>query len=133
MLPQNIDLTENRDFRTREAISGRDFYIPLYQFGERLSRDAYESIRRKEHFFGGHPHENGRWYIFGDHRLEKDLEEHCERCGKEIKSPWNRLYFGICKECDYVMRRELTSHRFPWYPSNKTPDNRNTKEIFQLK
>ena len=132
MLPRNIDLTEHGDFMPMQG-----FHDPLmhvsYQIEYKMTPDEYGLWVIMERFFGKRMYENRKWTLFGAHRLEKELKDHCGRCGKELRCPWKRLYFGLCKECDDILRYESNYDRFPWYPAKRVSDNRNPKEIFQLR
>lgn len=126
MLPENIDLTEHRDFGSGLfgllPVDGRpvrgDFTPPSVRLG------LWEDI------FGKERHTDQRRDIFDpDYNLRPVTE--CFRCGAELRIPWDRLH-GLCKECkSKLVSLKTDNNRTPWKSPISVRDT--TKDIFNLR
>lgn len=95
MLPDNIDLTENRDFGERVTLHGQ-FISPDFDEDEyKMSTDEYDYLLWRERIFGRRRHLTQKWKVFDDGgKYYRNLEGTCSCCGRRIM-PYNHL----CKYC----------------------------------
>lgn len=116
MLPSNIDLTANGDFRRSATFTGR-FDIPIELWDEDImTSDDYEKLKWWEKMFGKRRHENRKRAIFGiaNSLFVRDLENRCCRCGKEFRLPWEREKRELCKRCSDEIEHDNQYLKFPW-------------------
>ena len=121
MIPDNIDLTANRDFgagRLADAWFDVPFEPDDFFAGhenEVMTTDKYEELLEKERFFGKNVHPNRKWDVFKRQEDNEAFNErrkcHCFRCGAQVKIPW-RIYEGLCEKCENEMMGE-DSFSFP--------------------
>lgn len=124
-----IDLTERHDFVNTSNVANPLFHLG-YIIEYKMSREEYDLWVLRQRFFGKKLYENHKWAVFGDQRLEKEMEEHCERCGKRI-TPWEKAtHYGLCEECDEIM---TIGDVFPWNPIIKERENNIEYNLFNLR
>lgn len=138
MLPLNIDLTENRDFNDPSRRTYIDF-SRMIEFSRevdnttKMTGEEFEALMRVESIFGRRTHENRRWYIFGGKKVEDDLEQCCEMCGKRIMPYEKKKNFGVCDKCNNMLRYGYNHMFFPWCVGGNTNGPLSAREIFQLR
>ena len=110
MIDRKIDLTDNHDFS--QGMIEMDTLTGIYLDQELMTPEQYETIVRWESIFGKKRHDNRKDKIFDkDVRYERSLEDHCQRCGVELKAPWKRFY-GLCNRCNDIVQNDV--QRIPW-------------------
>ena len=95
MLPENIDLTENRDFGGRFIIPHTD--VPTNEW---LAED--------ERVFGKR-HRSERYRIFEFGKYEMD--GFCVHCGRQL-IPWKRNRRELCRDC--IREMNGSDKKLPW-------------------
>lgn len=89
---RNIDLTENNDFGYEITFLSDNFELIRIDDGTPTS---HANI-----IFGKRYHKNEYNCVFDvDRNYEKDIEQHCQCCGKPLRIPWIE-YRGLCEKCD---------------------------------
>lgn len=117
-MKENVDLTENRDFRkssfSRLSLNKLSKYIKRIHNLDFPWSDVTQitsTIDKEEELFFVGNNETRRYK-----RMSNVIGyEMCERCGAKLrKIPW-RYEYGLCKECDDYMINEVgNSSRCPW-------------------
>ena len=112
MISTRIDLTANHDF----GDGGSILFDPVIVFvddDELMTSDKYEHLFRMERYFGRTRHYDGRLDVFStdDVSFEMKMRSHCQRCGKEIRMPWNSVD-GLCNDCTDIIFKHI--QRIPW-------------------
>ncbi|MBQ9884394.1 MAG: hypothetical protein IJM43_08090 [Bacteroidaceae bacterium] len=131
-IPGNIDLTENRDFGSRDAsIFARSRSVILENDNSSLpmALDDYARLEAFTFIFGKREHQNEHDLVFSPIYFDDLHACFCPRCGREHKIPWEDHYrYGLCKNC-----KESTAN-IPW---NEAMDNiserDNTMDIFNMR
>lgn len=133
MLSPKIDLTLNREFTSGEidvnvSNSVRYVEIDLITNDEAMTVDEYAHIFRFETLFGKRRHKNEKNTVFDkEKRYINELETHCQRCGKELRLPWNGImYFDLCRECNEAVNESLG--KIPWKRDGVGLSHRNIKD-----
>lgn len=137
MLPDNIDLTEHRDFGEGfrnffiDEITSISAHEQIYELIDSpfVSIEQCNLITAWEGVFGKR-HRNEWFDIF-----KWDFHKHdgcCVRCGKPIV-PWGEN--ELCKECNNGLEKQLRP--FPWYVAGADPwrpaDDRGQDNLFNLR
>ena len=129
MIPPEIDLTENRDFRGESEFTWISGHFPTGMlYWELMSRDQFELVHRYESIFGRKSHHSERYQVFSkdDKTFAEECRWHCERCGVSIRLPWKNIN-GVCPKC-----HDILEGRIPW--KEKYAQIRNREEnIFDLR
>lgn len=108
-----VDLTENRDFSGVET-NNISFRLINNLFDvDTMTNTEWKILKEIESIFGRRIHKNEAEKIF---ELESKINEKflnlCQRCGKELKSPWKRVY-DLCPECDKALYESING-KIPW-------------------
>ena len=138
MLSPKIDLTLNRQFTSGEIDHNVDMlnsvrYVEIDLIitdDEAMTVDEYAHIFRFETLFGKRRHKNEKNTVFDkEKRYINELETHCQRCGKELRLPWNgtMCLVNLCKECNEVMNESLG--KIPWKREYEGAMDRSIKDI----
>ena len=110
MISDNIDLTENRDFRTKS--------VAIINFDTGLIT-AFVNEDKFEKFFGKKYHYTETLAVFENtESYEQEMREHCQRCGKLLRIPW-KVKHELCETCDEDTDTEFSDkNKIQWF-SNK--------------
>jgi len=113
-MDRRIDLTLHNDFsperrQTTQVITQDDFadFVDDMYNRKNMSNDEYEMLLYIESFFGRKHHFTEAINVFTvpDDEYIYKMRQHCPRCGKPLRVPWNHPG-GLCHECNLQMDRE---------------------------
>jgi hypothetical protein len=123
MLPNNIDLTANRDFMG--DFRGTVFSNLLLTRGyddDPMTSEEYDAIAEHEKFFGRRLHLNERRRIFA--KKFETTRGTCLRCGRRI-APWGG---ELCRDCNSAVE-----YRIPWNIPPMVWSTDRTTDVFDLR
>lgn len=114
-----VDLTENRDFSKqqdiRPVVISTDIMSSVRKLKENdVMLEECFIVSKYENIFGRkHIHTNRAESIFNkEEKLEEEMRQHCQRCGKLLRIPWKRKH-DLCLYCDYELERQ-ERYKIPW-------------------
>lgn len=137
MIPRNIDLTENGDFRKNrinqmritEVIQNIRIYNDPF-----LTNEEYEILSAHEKIFGKKYHVNEKVNVFyNENSYIEKLKKQCARCGRQISYiPWKNN--SLCNSCENIVEKQVFN--VPWKPMYSEKSYREiylAKDIFMLR
>lgn len=129
-MTDKTDLTENRDFRgPSKILIDRILADEVLELAEEraMSTDEFEKVYAWEQLFKPR-HYSEHLDVFRDESIWKQkMESHCQRCGKEFRLPWKKVY-DLCIECDSIYL-----NRIPWKEIVPVRDRGESMGIFNLR
>lgn len=144
---RNVDLTEHSDFGKSLNFNNIDIFYKedFSTIKEHLKKngnpfitsDEYDAIKTYINFFGNPYHFNEFDYVFDkEMKFEKEIYEHCYRCGKTLRLPW-RKQRGLCDKCNSDLDKEKKNAPEPIDLLSRCPWNkyciRDQREILSLR
>lgn len=144
---RNVDLTENSDFGkalnfNNIRIFDKDYFDSFKEYvkggtKKNITSDEYDAYDTYIRIFGIHYHFTQFDYVFDkEWKFEKEIDEHCYRCGKPLRIPW-RKNRGLCDECNADLLEKTPRISEPIDILSKCPWSKYTmqdsREMFSLR
>lgn len=135
-MTDRTDLTENRDFREpSNFLVSRIIAEETFELANEraMSTEEFEKVFAWEQIFGrrGYTSETYNAFRKNESVWMEDMAQHCARCGREFRMPWEKVY-DVCRKCDEILNDG--HERAPWKNQKMLVSNRdNTMQIFSLR
>ena len=127
----NIDLTSNRMFRSKNDMSIHTFVFSKYPWKQPVF-DLVTAEGLDDEILHGRYMPLVRVGNKSDRRevkmlVEIDSNDYCDCCGAYLKTiPWDRTY-GLCRKCNTDMHINYGNNRkMPWYEREEMRPNRSS-------